>query len=91
MACASQSFPSPQLPVFDGTVVSLNLPPGQTTWRLRFQHVAGIATDGVASMELRTASGKRIARVAVVGNVYVFAKSKRSFTTPGGAAAFAGE
>jgi hypothetical protein len=86
MVCESQAdpqaFPSRRLPVLNGTIVTSNLPPGQSRWRLRFQRIVGVAADGVTSMELRTASGKRITRVAVVGNVYVFPKSDRIFTEP---------
>jgi hypothetical protein len=83
MACGEQSFPSPQKPIFDGTSLVGHLPPGQTTWQWSFGHVAGIATDGVASIELRTASGGLIARAPVIANVYVFDKNALSsvFTT----------
>jgi hypothetical protein len=75
----SRLFPSPALPILttNSIIRAISVPTGdgESTWDRKFLRLAGVAADGVASIELRSTSGKLIAETPVVRNVFVFTKN----------------
>lgn len=71
----SQSFPSPENPIMDLSIV------GAEKGSDAYPHlifVQGIAADGVATIELRNASNAAVARAPVRQNVYVLKEAPRA-------------